>query len=124
MNQKQVNEVVARQTRFMHSFGRWCYNGRFCRSEGGRFGDQFRPRNRLRVLTGLAGPVVLRPNESRTFELVGDVYVQGVMDGNVMELNIEEDIHLVWDFQIKRDAKTVLSSPFDICLASPTTAGF
>jgi hypothetical protein len=46
------------------------------------------------------------------------------MDGNVMELNIEEDIHLVWDFQIKRDAKTVLSSPFDICLASPTTAGF
>ena len=99
LDHRQGNEVYLRSSRFMHSFGVWCYNRRFYRSENGRFGwvpDQARPNDKLCVLNGLAVPVVLRQDESGNFELVGDVYAQGIMDGEIMHMDFEEqDIHIV-----------------------------
>jgi hypothetical protein len=99
LSKRQGYEMYLRQTRFMNSFGVWCYNRRFYRSENGRFGwvpDQARPGDKLCVLNGLAVPMVLRPNESDSFDLIGDVYIQGMMDGEVLDLNCEEqDIRII-----------------------------
>jgi hypothetical protein len=99
MSRSQAYEISLRSTRFMHSFGVWCYNRRFYRSEQGRFGwapDQARPGDRLCVLNGLAVPLILRPIESGSFEVVGDAYVHGVMDGEVLDMGLEEqDIYII-----------------------------
>lgn len=99
MEQRQIKEMFFREARFMRSFGVWCYNRRFYRSEHGRFGwvpDQARPGDRLCVLDGLAVPLVLRPTESGNFEVVGDAYVQGTMNGEVLDMDLEEeDVYIV-----------------------------
>lgn len=99
MSRSQAYEISLRSTRFMHSFGVWCYNRRFYRSEQGRFGwapDQARPGDRLCVLNGLAVSLILRPIGSGSFEVVGDAYVHGVMDGEVLDMGLEEqDIYII-----------------------------
>jgi hypothetical protein len=35
-------------------------------------------------------PLILRPTESGSFEVVGDTYVQGIMDGEVLDIGVEE----------------------------------
>jgi hypothetical protein len=99
MDARQIKEMCLREARFMRSFGLWCHNRRFYRSEQGRFGwvpDQTRPGDTLCILNGLSVPLVLRPTESGYFEVVGDGYVQGMMDGGAMDMDLEEeDIHIV-----------------------------
>lgn len=93
MSGKQAYEMSLRSTRFMHSFRVWCYNRRFYRSDQGRVGwaqDQARPGDKLCVFNGVAVPLILRPTESGSFEVVGDTYVQGIMDGEVLDIGVEE----------------------------------
>ena len=99
MNGRQAHEMSLRSTRFMNSFGVWCYNRRFFRSNQGRFGwapDQARPGDKLCILNGLAVPLILRAKDSGRFEIIGDAYVHGIMDGEVVDMDLDElDIHIV-----------------------------
>jgi hypothetical protein len=84
---------------FMESFTKFCNNRRFFRTEKGRLGwgpDQMREGDVVCVVSGGAVPLVLRGLGEREFEVIGDAYVHGIMDGEVMSLGIEEkDIVLV-----------------------------
>lgn len=99
MSGRHAHEMSLRSTRFMNSFGVWCYNRRFFRSNQGRFGwapDQARPGDKLCILNGLAVPLILRAKDSGRFEIIGDAYVHGIMDGEVVDMDLDElDIHIV-----------------------------
>ena len=79
--------------RFFEFVSSWTRNRRFIRSVQGRFGwvpDQAREGDIICVINGLAVPLVLRESQEGGFELIGDCYLHGIMDGEGMELDIEE----------------------------------
>ncbi|KAF4625441.1 hypothetical protein G7Y89_g12730 [Cudoniella acicularis] len=77
---------------FMDSFTKHCDNRRFFRTSKGRFGwgpDQMRDGDVVCIFDGAAVPLVLRPVLAGQFEVVGDAYVHGIMDGEAMKLGLE-----------------------------------
>lgn len=83
-------EALEEFLEFANATGTWCYNRRFFKTEGGRFGwgpdgvDQF---DVVAVLDGLGVPLLLR-NRDEGFEVVGDCFAYGLMMAE--GLNIEE----------------------------------
>jgi hypothetical protein len=78
---------------FMESFTKFCNNRRFFRTEKGRLGwgpDQMREGDVVCVVNGGVVPLVLRAVGERGIEVIGDAYIHGIMDGEVMSLDIEE----------------------------------
>ncbi len=89
---RDFEEFQRKARRFMESFSRSCNNRRFFRSREGRYGwgpDQTRNGDIVCVFEGAAVPFVLRPVSDGCFEIIGDVYIHGIMDGELMELGIE-----------------------------------
>lgn len=79
--------------RFMDSFSRFCNNRRFFRTEEDRLGwgpDQMRGGDVVCVLSGVDVPLVLRHSGDSGFEVIGDAYVHGIMDGEAMSMGLEE----------------------------------
>jgi hypothetical protein len=77
---------------FMDSFNKYCDNRRFFRTRDGRIGwgaEQVRDGDVVGVLDGACVPFVLRPVE-KGFEIVGDAFVYGIMDGEAMGGEVEE----------------------------------
>ncbi|KAG4441714.1 hypothetical protein IFR05_002793 [Cadophora sp. M221] len=93
---RDFEEFQRKAGRFMESFSLYCDNRRFFRCKGGMLGwgpDQVREGDAICVLDGASVPFVLRPVEvegGRRFEVVGDAYVSGIMDGEAMELVVED----------------------------------
>ena len=52
-----------------------------------------RPGDAVAVLFGSKVPFVLRPRESGTFELIGETHVQGLMDGQAVEMLQAGEMH-------------------------------
>ena len=76
----------------MESFSRYCNNRRFFRSEGGKYGwgpDQTREGDVICVLDGAPVPFVLRTVNDGCFEIIGDTYVHGNMDGDAIRFGPE-----------------------------------
>lgn len=96
---RDFEEYQAKARKFMESFSRFCNNRRLFRSEKSRFGwgpDQVRAGDVLCVLNGGSIPLVLRPAGTSGFEVIGDAYAHGMMDGEAMDMGLEEkDIYLV-----------------------------
>ncbi|KAH7310245.1 heterokaryon incompatibility protein-domain-containing protein [Rhexocercosporidium sp. MPI-PUGE-AT-0058] len=101
---RDFEEFQRKGRRFMESFSLYCDNRRFFRCKEGRLGwgpDQVREGDAICVLNGAEAPFVLRPVEGEgegvQFEVVGDAYVSGIMDGEAMvDLGlVETDIMLV-----------------------------
>jgi hypothetical protein len=86
-----------RVKRFDQLFSEKCYNRRFFRTVEGRFGwapDQAKVGDQVCILNGAAVPFVVRPIDlDNCFELIGDGYLHGVMNGEAMDLE-EEQIRL------------------------------
>lgn len=96
---RDFEEFQRKARRFMESFMLYCDNRRFFRCKDGMLGwgpDQVREGDAICVLDGASVPFVLRPVEGGRFKVVGDAYVSGIMDGEAMELVVEDmDILLV-----------------------------
>lgn len=96
---RDFEEFQRKARRFMESFSRYCNNRRFFRSQGGKYGwgpDQTREGDVICVLDGAPVPFVLRPVNDGCFEIIGDAYVHGNMDGDAIESGLEaNDIVLV-----------------------------
>jgi hypothetical protein len=92
-------ELKARVKTFVESFGLWCIDRRLFCSKAGRFGwgrDQTRSGDVISVFDGGAVPSILRPDGSGHFKIVGDAYVHGIMDGEAMEMGLDDqDIELI-----------------------------
>ncbi|VUC31794.1 unnamed protein product [Clonostachys rosea] len=61
---------------------------KFCVTESGRFGQiplNSKPGDRICVLVGGEVPFVLRPTGSGTYTVLGECYVDGVMDGEALQ---------------------------------------
>ncbi|KAI1299868.1 heterokaryon incompatibility protein-domain-containing protein [Xylaria venustula] len=75
---------------------------KFCVTQGGRFGQipaDSQPGDRICVLVGGEVPFVIRPTGRGTYTLVGECYLDGVMDGETLvsdrvESQLLEDIQL------------------------------
>ena len=83
---------------FNKAFRAWCYNRRFFRSKAGRFGwaaDTAMAGDEICIFYGGDAPFCLRPDGSGRHEIIGDGYLHGFMDGEVMDADIEE-----WDFHL------------------------
>lgn len=68
---------------FVRANGTWCYNRRFFKTAGGRFGwgpDGVGEGDVVAVVDGLDVPLVLRPVDGG-YEMVGDCYAYGIMHG-------------------------------------------
>ena len=77
---------------FMESFNRYCDNRRFFWTREGRIGwgaEQVREGDVVGVLDGGSVPFVLRRVETG-FEVVGDAFVHGIMDGEAASGKMEE----------------------------------
>jgi hypothetical protein len=93
---RDFEEFQNRARKFMDSFSRFCDNRRFFRSEAGRLGwgpDQMRKGDVVCVVNGMDVPLVLRRLE-KGFEVIGDAYVHGIMEGEIMDSSKEEEILL------------------------------
>jgi hypothetical protein len=96
MNGLKLRDFEAFQEKarcFMDSFSRFCYNRRFFRTEEGRLGwgpDQTKEGDVVCVLNGVDVPLVLRRVCDRGFEVIGDAYVHGIMDGEAMSMGLNE----------------------------------
>ena len=77
---------------YNYAYGSWCYNRRFFKSKSGRFGwapDTVMPGDVVAVLNGLSIPLILRKVETG-YEVVGDCYIHGLMDGEAVAGDWEE----------------------------------
>lgn len=89
---RDFEEFQNRAKDFMESFDKYCDNRRFFRTREGRIGwgaEQVRSEDVVVVLEGVAVPFVLRPVE-RGFEVVGDAFVYGIMDGEAINGEVKE----------------------------------
>lgn len=85
-----MKEKVAFET-FIGAHTKWTYNRRFFRSENGRFGwamDGTMPGDLVAVLYGCDFPIVLRGDKDDKLRIVGDCYINGLMDGEGLEENV------------------------------------
>ncbi|KAH7388923.1 heterokaryon incompatibility protein-domain-containing protein [Cadophora sp. MPI-SDFR-AT-0126] len=95
---RDFREFQRRGRKFMESFSLYCNNRRFFRCEGGRLGwgpDQVREGDVICILHGAMVPFVLRSVGQDRFEIIGDAYVHGIMDGEAMSLDGVEDMSIV-----------------------------
>jgi hypothetical protein len=96
-NMEWTCEDGLRAMRFDQVFGEKCYNRRFFRTVEGRFGwapDQAKAGDKVCIFDGAPVPFVIRSVNQDCFELIGDGYLHGVMNGEAMGLK-EEEIRLV-----------------------------
>jgi hypothetical protein len=92
-----TTEETLRVRRFDEVFGHKCFNRRFYRTVEGRFGwcpDQSKVGDKVCILNGAPVPFVIRQTEPGSFELIGDAYLHGIMDGEAIDLE-EVEIRLV-----------------------------
>ncbi|PVH72336.1 hypothetical protein DL98DRAFT_660133 [Cadophora sp. DSE1049] len=95
---RDFKEFQRKGRRFMESFSLYCNNRRLFRCEGGRLGwgpDQMREGDVICVMHGASVPFVLRSVGRDRFEIVGDAYVHGIMDGEAMSLDGVDDVDIV-----------------------------
>jgi hypothetical protein len=72
---------------------RWCYHRRFFVSQADRYGwavDGAQPGDHVAVLYGCNYPFLLRESSDATYKIIGDCYIHGLMDGEGLEAEFEE----------------------------------
>lgn len=72
---------------------RWCYHRRFYESEAGRYGwavDGAMPGDRVAVFYGCDYPFMIRDAGDGKYRIVGDCYIHGLMDGEALGEEFEE----------------------------------
>jgi hypothetical protein len=93
-----VVEMMSRVTEFSRANAR-CYNRRFYRSAGDRFGwgvDGIEAGDHICILYGASAPFILRPTGGGCHKLIGDTYIHGLMYGGGMnDENLECIFRLV-----------------------------
>lgn len=92
------NTILTHGSIMEHSILAMAIGLRFCTTEGGRFGqtsNETLPGDRICVVLGAEIPYVLRPDEGGTFKLVGQCYVDGVMDGEALANDKFEDTEII-----------------------------
>ncbi|KAF2489419.1 HET-domain-containing protein [Lophium mytilinum] len=62
----------------------------------------------IAVLLGCSAPIVLRPSIDETYQVVGEAYVHGVMNGELLLGALDKGVELIW----KRDKDGLLSPTF------------
>jgi hypothetical protein len=78
---------------FSGSHSKWTYNRRFFKTEDERLGwtvDGVQVGDEIAVFSGVDFPFVLRREDNETFRVVGDAYVNGIMDGEVMDSSSDD----------------------------------
>jgi hypothetical protein len=86
------SEMMDRVMEFSKANAR-CYNRRFYRSVGGRFGwgvDGIEAGDHICILYGASAPFILRPDKGGCHTLIGDTYIHGLMYGDGMKEEIPE----------------------------------
>jgi hypothetical protein len=92
------NTILTQGSIIEHSVLAMAMGLRFCKTENGRLGQtssETLPGDRICVVLGAEVPYVLRPDEGGTFKLVGQCYVDGVMDGEALADDKFEDSEII-----------------------------
>lgn len=82
-------QITADYEDFSESFGAAYVGRRLFRTQGGYLGigpQSLRENDQVWVLAGAAVPIVLRPLGKQKWQLVGEAYVHGIMNGEVVKM--------------------------------------